>query len=133
MHSPRLSISVLFYVLLWTLTFHAFAQSPLRQIPGPKGGSIVYGTVDGANTPPAAMGSILKHLHEHYGDRPKVGRVFKVRGTDSDAVFFTLTRHSPSTLKITGMLLVSSVPGHVEAALLSDNAARFGVFLSSCK
>jgi len=97
---------------------------------GPQGGNIVYGTVDGANTPPAAMGSILKNLHAQYGDRPQVGRVFRVHGTESDAVFFTLTRHSPSTLKIAGMLLVSSAPGHIEAALLSDDASRFGTSIN---
>jgi hypothetical protein len=107
----------------------ALAQTPLRNMPGPQGGMIVYGTVDGANTPPAAMGSILQHLHQQYNDRPVVGRVFKVRGTDSVAVFFTLTR-KPSTQKIAGMLIVSNAPGHVEAALLSDEAARFGTSIN---
>jgi hypothetical protein len=105
---------------------HAAAQSPLRSIPGPNGGTIVYGTVDGATTPAAAMGSVLKNLHRQYGDRPLVGRVFRVRGTESNAVFLTLTRRSPTTLKIAGMLLVSNAPGHVEAALLTDDAVRFG-------
>ncbi len=116
--------------LVFALLPPAPAQTPLRSLQGPQGGSIVYGTVDGANTPPAAMGSILKHLHEQYGERPQVGRVFKVRGTDSDAVFFTLTRHAPSTIRIAGMLLVSSAPGHVEAALLSDDATRFGTSIN---
>jgi hypothetical protein len=114
-------------LLCVSLPLPILAQTPLRNMPGPQGGNIVYGSVDGADTPPAAMGNILRHLHQQYGERPQVGRVFKVRGTDSDAVFFTLTRHSPSKLKIAGMLLVSSAPGHVEAALLSDDAARFGI------
>lgn len=119
------SIGTLFVVCIFLPVLASIAQTPLHNIPGPQGGSIIYGSVDGANSPPAAMGSILKHLHQQYGDRPQVGRVFKVRGTESEAVFFTLTRHSPSTLKIAGMLLVSSAPGHVEAALLSDDASRF--------
>jgi hypothetical protein len=130
MRSPRLSLVALVCVLLSTLTIHTRAQTPLRNMAGPQGGTIVYGTVDGANTPPAAMGSVLRQLHKQYGDRPVVGRVFRVHGTDSDAVFFTLTRHSPSTLKIAGMLLVSSAPGHVEAALLSDDASRFGTSIN---
>lgn len=103
-----------------------FSQTPLRNMAGPQGGIIVYGTVDGASTPPAAMGGILKQLHRQYGERPVVGRVFKVRGTDSDAVFFTLTPHVSSMKPVAGMLLVSSAPGHIEAALLSDDASRFG-------
>ena len=126
MSSSRLTILALACILLPSLAVNAHAQTPLRSLNGPQGGSIIYGTVDGADTPPAAMGSVLKRLHDKYGDRPKVGRVFRVRGTDSDAVFFTLTRHDPPVLDIAGIILVSNAPGHVEAALLSDRAANFG-------
>ncbi len=117
-------------VLLACVSSLALPQSPLRNMPGPQGGSIIYGTVDGANTPPAAMGAILKKLHSKYGERPVVGRVFRVRGTDSDAVFFTLTPHVASMKPVAGMLLVSNAYGHVEAALLSDNASRFGTSIN---
>ena len=127
MRGSRFALFLLLSVAVTTL---GFSQTPLRTLSGPQGGMIVYGTVDGANTAPAAMGSILKQMHAKYGDRPQVGRVFKVRGTDSDAVFFTLTRHTPTTAQVAGMLLVSSVPGHVEAALLTDDAARFGTSIN---
>ena len=113
-------------VLLLCGSSLVFSQTPLRNMPGPQGGTIIYGTVDGANTPAAAMGFILKQLHHKYGERPVVGRVFRVRGTESDAVFFTLTPHMATMKPVAGMLLVSSAPGHVEAALLSDDASRFG-------
>ena len=74
--------------LLWVLMFGcavlpALGQTPLRTLAGPQGGTIVFGSVDGANTPPAAMGSILKQLHSKYGNRPEVGRVFRVRAGHS--------------------------------------------------
>ncbi|WP_263379852.1 hypothetical protein [Granulicella paludicola] len=122
MRSLRLAAFLLTFAALTA----SFAQTPLRNMPGPQGGTIVYGTVDGANTPPAAMGVILKSLHQRYGERPQVGRVFRVRGTDSDAVFFTLTPHNPGMGKVAGMLLTSNASGHVEAALLTDESARFG-------
>jgi hypothetical protein len=106
------------------------AQTPLHTLSGPQGGTIIYGTVDGANTPPAAMGVILSHLHQQYGDRPQVGRVFRVRGTDSDAVFFTLSPHNPGMKKVAGMLLTSNAAGHVEAALLTDETTRFGTSIN---
>jgi hypothetical protein len=111
--------------MLYT-SYVALSQSPLRRIAGPQGGAILYGTVDGANTPPAAMGFILKQMHQSYGERPVVGRVFKVKGTNSDAVFFTLTPHVATMKPVAGMLIVSNAPGHVEAALLSDESWRFG-------
>ncbi len=123
----RLSLVPIF---LTCASLQMFSQTPLRNLSGPQGGTIIYGTVDGANTPPAAMGSILKQMHRQYGDRPVVGRVFKVRGTDSDAVFFTLSPHVASMVPVAGMILVSSVPGHVEAALLSDKSSRFGTSIN---
>ena len=107
----------------------ASAQT-LRTLSGPQGGTIIFGPVNGAATPPAAMGTILKMLHSKYGERPVVGRVFKVKGTDSDAVFFTLTPHVDNMKPVAGMLLVSSAQGHVEAALLSDDAKRFGTSIN---
>jgi hypothetical protein len=117
-------------LLLLCASSLAFAQAPLRTLSGPQGGAIIYGTVDGASTPPAAMGFILKQMHNKYGERPVVGRVFKVRGTDSDAVFFTLTPHVATMKPVAGMLIVSNAPGHVEAALLSDESWRFGTSIN---
>ena len=117
-------------LLFHSVSLLALSQSSLRSMPGPEGGSILFGAVNGADSAPAAMGTVLKQLHTKYGERPVVGRVFKVRGTDSDAVFFTLTPHVASMKPVAGMLLVSSAPGHVEAALLTDDATRFGTSLN---
>ena len=73
---PTFRPSLVAVLLLWGSSV-VFSQTPLRSMPGPQGGSIIYGTVDGANTPPAAMGFILKRLHNKYGERPVVGRVLK--------------------------------------------------------
>jgi len=56
-----------------------------------------------------------------------VGRVFQVRGTHSAAVFFTLVKRNQGNARIAGLLIASQTgPDQVEAALLSDDAARFG-------
>jgi len=107
------------------------ARAQLKRVDGPKGGQILYGPVDAANSPAAAMGSILRSLHTQYGDRPQVGRVFKVRGANSDAVFFTLVKRNQDNMQIAGMLIAApGTQGHVEAALLSDEAARFGTSIN---
>ncbi|MBV9762776.1 MAG: hypothetical protein JO340_19615 [Acidobacteriaceae bacterium] len=105
----------------------AFAPATLKTIDNPGGGKIVYGQVDGATTEPAAMGSILRSLHNQYGDRPQVGRFFQVRGTNSVAVFFTLVKHTQGDAHVAGMLIVSKTGADsVEAALVSNDAARLG-------
>lgn len=105
----------------------AFAQTPLTTLHNSNGGMIVYGKVDGASSEAAAMGIILHSLHTQYGDKPKVGSVFRVRNTNSVAVFLTLVKHTQGNTPIAGLLIASRTPnGYVEAALLSDDAARFG-------
>jgi hypothetical protein len=105
----------------------ADAQTALNTIDNPGGGRIVYGVVDGARTEAAAMGEVLRVLHQQYGDKPQVGRVFQVRGTHSSAVFFTLVNHSQNDLHIAGLVIAAqSAPERVQAALLSDDAKRFG-------
>lgn len=117
------------WLLLLTLmpAMRIDAQGELKTVNNSGGGTIVYGPVGGAGSEAAAMGVILHSLHQRYGDKPQVGKVFRVRGTNSAAVFFTLTRHDQPDLHVAGLLIASqSAPGHVEAALLSDDAKRFG-------
>ena len=122
-HRGKLGICIVVCVFL----FVARAQTGLKIIDNPGGGKIVYGPVDGAATEPAAMGAILRSLHKQYGDRPQVGRVFHVRGTKSVAVFFTLVKRAQGNAQVGGMLIVSKTGANrVEAALVSDDAARLG-------
>lgn len=73
------------------------------------------------------MGAILRSLHNQYGDKPQVGKVFQVRGTNSVAAFFTLVKRNQGNLKVAGMIIASRASAdHVEAALVTDEASRFG-------
>jgi len=105
----------------------ALAQDSLTTIDAPQGGRIVYGVVEGARTEAAAMGKILRAVHNNCGEKPQVGKVFKVRGTDSNAVFFTVVNHPAGDKRVAGLVIASqSGPHCVEAALVSDEASRFG-------
>jgi hypothetical protein len=120
---------VLFLIFIAGGAAYARAQDSLKTIDNPKGGKIVYGQVQGQSTEAGAMGAVLHSLHTKYGDKPQVGKVFQVRGTNSVAVFLTLIKHNEGKagMKIAGMLIASKTPnGHVEAALMTDEAARFG-------
>ena len=102
------------------------AQSPLQTINNPQGGTIVYGLVNGATSPATAMAQVLRSVHNSCGERPQVGRVFRVRGTNSDAVFFTVVNHPGGNVQVAGMLIAAPTgPNKVEAGLVSDAAARF--------
>jgi hypothetical protein len=103
------------------------AQTALTTLQGKQGGTIVYGLVSGATTPAMAMARILHNVQNNCGDKPQVGRVFRVRGSNSDAVFFTVTNHAGGNVPVAGMLIASQTgPKAAEAAMVSDAAARFG-------
>ncbi len=105
----------------------ARAQSALTTLQGKQGGMITYGLVEGATTPAMAMARILHNVQNGVGEKPQVGKVFRVRGSNSDAVFFTVTNHAGGNVPVAGMLIASQTgPKAVEAALVSDAAARFG-------
>jgi len=104
----------------------ACSQSGLKTMDNPQGGKIVYGKVAGQSTEAGAMGAVLHSLHTQYGDRPQVGKVFHVRGTNSVAAFFTLVKKTQGNAKVAGMVIAAKAPDHVEAAVVSDDASRFG-------
>ena len=105
----------------------ASAQTPLTTINMPQGGRIVYGKVEGADTQGAAMTHILRVMHQNCGEKPQIGHVFKMRGTDSVELFFTVVNHPAGNVPVAGLIIAAgSGPHQAEAALVSDRADRFG-------
>jgi hypothetical protein len=101
--------------------------TPLTHLTAPQGGKIVFGTVDGATTQATAMSKILDIVKNNCGEKPQIGKVFQFKGTKTVGVFFTVTNHPGGNKKVAGLVLSSaSGPRQVEAALLSDDAQRFG-------
>ena len=126
----QFSVRLLTFALSFMFGVTTAQASSLQTINPPDGGKIVYGQVDGQTTEAGAMGYILRNLHQSLGDRPKVGKLFDVHGTESVAVFFTVNRHDQGAgqpaRQVAGMIIATKVTSdHVEAALVSDDAARF--------
>jgi len=116
-------------VLLCTTT--AQAQGPLKTIQTSEGGKIVYGQVAGQTTEAGAMGAVLRSIHNQYGDRPQVGRLFQVRGTQSVAAFFNVKKRNQGSGRWAGLIIAAkATTDHVEAAVVSDDASRFATTLS---
>jgi len=88
------------------------AQTALTTLQGTQGGMIIYGLVDGATTPAMAMARILHNVQNGCGEKPQVGKVFRVRSSNSDAVFFTVTNHAGGNVPVAGMVIASQTgPG----------------------
>jgi hypothetical protein len=124
----RFSVPLVLWLFFVAIGSHAAgAKTPLKTINNPQGGIIVYGLVDGATSQAAAMSEVLRIVHNDCGDKPQLGRVFRVRGANSVAVFFTVVNHPQGNKQVAGLLIAApSGPNQVEAALVSDDAVRFG-------
>jgi hypothetical protein len=102
------------------------AQSALTTINNPQGGTIVYGLVSGATSPASAMAQVLHTVQSNCSEKPQVGKVFRAKGSNSDAVFFTVVNHPQGNKQVAGMIIAAQTgPKSVEAAMVSDDAARF--------
>ena len=105
----------------------AQAQAPMTNVNNSQGGNIAFGLVGGATTPADAMSKVLRTLHNTCGEKPQVGKVFKMRGTNLDEVFFTVVNHPQGNKKVAGLVIATPTgPNRIEAALIYDDAARFG-------
>jgi citrate lyase gamma subunit len=129
---PRFSVSLVLSLLFVAgCSSVPRAQTPLTTLQGKQGGTIVYGLVGGASTPASAMAHLLRMVQNNYGDKPQVGKVFRVRGSNSDAVFFTVTNRAQGNQTVAGEVIATPTgPQTVEAALVSDSAARFGTTMN---
>jgi len=124
---PDLGLPGLLLSLLLASAGSAPAQTPLKSINSPEGGRIMYGAVDGAPNQASGLAYVLRTVHNNCGERPQIGRVFRFRGTETVAVFFTVVNHPARNVKVAGLALAAMKgPGQVEGALVSDDAARFG-------
>jgi hypothetical protein len=100
--------------------------TPLNSINAPQGGRIVYGPLNGATSQSAALGRMLRSLHNNCGEKPEIGRVFQFRGSNSVGLFFTVTDHPDGNLPLAGMVIATMTgPNTVEAGMVYDVASRF--------
>ena len=119
----------LVFVLLCIVPFLAPARADdgLKTINVAGGGQIVYGPIIGASSLQGAMGTVLRDIHGHFGDRPQIGKFFQTPEKDSIATFFTLTAKTQGGKRIAGMVIVSMPRGtKPAAALLYADADQFG-------
>jgi len=101
--------------------------TPATLLNAAQGGQISFGTVPGAATQAQAMSRMLTNIQKTCGEKPQIGKVFQFKGTKTVGVFFTVTDHTKGNKKLAGLVLSApSGPRQVDAAQLSNDAARFG-------
>ncbi len=102
------------------------ADEGLKTINNPGGGQIVYGPLGEVSSLKTAMGYVLRTVHSHFEDRPRIGKFFQAKDGHSVATFFSVTAKSQGGGAISGLAIVSMAEGNGAAgAILYDDAARF--------
>jgi len=125
--SSRFPLSLMLSFVLCACTAGAQAQNSLTTLEAPQGGLIVFGPVGGVTTQSAAMSRLLRSVHSDCGEKPLIGRPFQFKGTRAVGIFFTVTNRPQGNKHVAGLIVaVATGPDQVEAALLSDEASRFG-------
>jgi hypothetical protein len=109
----------------------ALAQARLQNIQSSQGGTIVYGSVDGVSTKPAALVAMLRMVHQTCAERPQVAQVFKVPGGDAVGLFFTVVNRAQGGNHVGGMIVAAaSGPQQVEVAMIANTIDRFNAAMS---
>jgi hypothetical protein len=123
----RVSVALVFPLALIGSTARLQAEEGLKTIDNPGGGQIVYGPLTGVSSLQNGMVFVLRTIHGHFDDRPRVGKFFRARDSHSVATFFTVTARSQGGGAVAGLAIVSMAEGSGSAlgAVLYDDAARF--------
>lgn len=126
-----LSVNVLAAILsLAACSLSCLSQQPghkeLKTVDGPNGGQFVYGTLTGQSSREAAMIYMLHMVHDHFGDKPQVGKFLQSRDGSSLATFFTLNAKTLNGKPLAGLVIISMpAKGDPQGAVLYDNASNF--------
>ena len=104
----------------------AQAHAALKTVSNPQGGTVMYGKVDGQiNEKAGAMGAVLKSIHTQYGDRPQVGRLFDVKGTESIAAFFSVNNRNHGGGQVAGLMIATKASNtDVEVGVVYDKRSQ---------
>jgi hypothetical protein len=102
------------------------SANDLKIVDNPSGGQFAYGSLTGQGSKVDALVYMLRQVHDHFGDKPQVGKFFQSRDGNSLATFFTLNARKMGGQAITGLVIVS-MPGQSapQVAVLYDSSKRF--------
>lgn len=108
------------------------AQTGIKTIANPGGGTIYLGVLAGQPTPEDAMGKVMQRVTALCGDRPQLGKLDKDTTGQILAGFFTVTGKNLDGKPMEGLAIVyAPKTGTAGGAVLLDDASRFPTTVNS--
>lgn len=105
----------------------ANSGSAFKTVDSPGGGQFIYGPLTGRGTQSEAVVYMLRQVHDHFGDRPEVGKFFRSRDGSEVATFFAVNAAKQAGKPMQGLLIVDiAADGSASTAVLYDEKGRFG-------
>lgn len=100
--------------------------SDFKTVDNPGGGHFAYGTLTGHSTLSSGMVYMLKQVHSHFGEKPRIGKFFQSRDGNSLATFFTVSAKNQGDKPVTGLVIITMRQGQTPlGAALYDDADNF--------
>jgi hypothetical protein len=98
----------------------------LKIVDNPGGGQFAYGSLTGQGSKVDALVYMLHQVHDHFGEKPQVGKFFQSRDGNSLATFFNVKNKKAGGKPITGLLIIT-MPGKSspQVSVLYDDSKRF--------
>lgn len=102
------------------------AKSEIKILDNPGGGQYAFGAMTSQSNKDDALIYMLHQIHEKFGDKPQLGKLFQSRDGISLATFFTLTAKNMGGSPVTGLLIVTQHgKGVPQMGILYDDSRRF--------
>jgi hypothetical protein len=103
------------------------SESSFKTVDNLGGGQFIYGPLTGRGTQSEAMVYMLRQVHDHFGDRPEVGKFFQSRDGSEVATFFAVNAKKQGGKPMQGLLIIAIAgDGSASTAVLFDEKGRFG-------
>ena len=131
MHVIRRFSTYLVFAIVFIGFQTALGQARLQNIQSSQGGTIFYGSIDGASTKPAALVAMLRMVHKTCAERPQIVQVFKVPGGDDVGLFFTVVNRAQGGNRVGGLIVAAaSGPQQVEVAMIANAVDHFNAAMN---
>jgi len=102
------------------------AKNEIKILDNPGGGQYAFGAMLSQSNKADALVYMLHQIHEKFGDKPQLGKLFQSRDGISLATFFTLTAKNMGGSPVTGLLIITQRDGGVpQMGILYDDSRRF--------
>jgi hypothetical protein len=121
---------LIFHLLMCLLCFGALvsarADDDLKTIKFSDTAQIIYGPLAAKTSDKDALVAMLHRMHDHFGEKPQVGKIFADKKNQSIATYFNVADSNNQGRKYSGLVIVS-VPkgGQPRAVAIFDDAQKF--------